>query len=149
MRPKWCELPTDPQGELAIVIGPQPQTPAWGKAPALPATNTYSHRTHWPANTRPRRLGRVCRGAAWSKRTAAAALLDTVGQRIRTDIRSDQTCGGEECRTNLIRPGQELRRRRSPSEHARCRGREDCKPCPCCGDDGDGTHHGEDFPPEI
>ena len=72
MRPKWCELPTDPQGELAIVIGPQPQTPAWGKAPALPATNTYSHRTHWPANTRPRRLGRVCRGAAWSKRTAAA-----------------------------------------------------------------------------
>ncbi len=44
--------------------------------------------------------------------------------------------------------GQELGRR-SPSEHARCRVREDRKPGPGCGADGDGTHHGEDFPPEI
>ena len=45
-------------------------------------------------------------------------------------------------------PGQELRRP-SPSEHARCRVREDCKPCPGCDPDGDGTDHGATFPPEI
>lgn len=127
---------TKAQGELAIIIGLQPKTPACGKTPlCLQSTRTPTEST-----------GRQTPALASSDAPAEMQAGPNEPSQPPSPIKRVEAKNAAQISSGR---GQELRRRKSPSGHTRCRGREDCKPCPGCGVDGDGAHNGENFPPEI
>ena len=150
MRPKWCELPEqNPKEDWRSSLARNLKRRRVAKPPlCLQPIRTPSESTgrQTPALAASGASAEVQPDPCEPPQPLSSIPSGSVSELIFAPIKLVEAKNAAQISSGR---GQELRRRRSPSEHARCRVREDCKPCPGRGPDRDGTHHSGNFPPEI